>query len=74
MEAPPNLGTEYTREFRQVYRDLAREYDVVLLPFFLAGVGGIADLNQPDGIHPSARGVDIIVENVWRVLEPMLVK
>ena len=74
MEAPPNLGVEYTREFRQVYRDLAREYDVVLLPFFLAGVGGIADLNQPDGIHPSARGVDIIVENVWRVLEPMLVK
>jgi len=74
MEAPPNLGTEYTREFRQVYRDLAREYDVVLLPFFLAGVGGIADLNQPDGIHPSARGVDIIVDNVWRVLEPMLVK
>jgi acyl-CoA thioesterase I len=74
MEAPPNLGAEYTREFRQVYRDLAREFNVVLIPFFLEGVGGIADLNQPDGIHPTARGVDIILDNVWRSLEPMLVK
>jgi len=74
MEAPPNLGPDYTQEFRQVYRDVAREFHVPLMPFFLMDVGGIASLNQGDAIHPNAQGVDIIVENFWKVIEPMLIR
>lgn len=72
MEAPPNLGPDYTREFREVFSDLAREYDAPLIPFFLARVGGIAELNQMDGIHPNDKGTQIVVDNVWRILEPLL--
>ncbi len=72
MEAPPNFGGEYTAAFRQVYRDLAREYDVRLIPFLLDRVGGVAELNQPDGIHPNARGAVILAETVWRALESVL--
>jgi acyl-CoA thioesterase-1 len=74
MEAPPNLGVEYTRDFRQAYRDLAKEYKVPLIPFVLEGVGGLAEMNQPDGIHPNAKGEKVMTENVWRVLEPLLVR
>lgn len=74
MEALPNLGPEYTLAFRNVFRELAREHQVKLIPFFLEGVGGISELNQPDGIHPNVRGTEIVVDNVWRALEPMLVK
>ncbi|MBO0800841.1 MAG: arylesterase [Blastocatellia bacterium] len=72
MEAPPNLGQEYTRAYRQVFRDLARKYKLALIPFVLDGVGGKAELNQADGIHPNAEGEKIMTENVWRVLEPSL--
>lgn len=72
MEAPPNLGEEYTRQFRQVYRDLAKQYKLSFIPFVLEGVGGRPELNQPDGIHPNAEGEKIMTENVWRVLEPLL--
>lgn len=72
MEAPPNLGDDYTSGIRNVYRELAKEYKVSLIPFFLAGVAGIADLNQPDGIHPNQRGQEIVLENVWQTLEPLL--
>lgn len=74
MEAPPNLGPEYTREFRAVYRDLARRYRVPLIPFLLEGVGGRPELNQPDGIHPNVEGEKLLLENVWRVLEPELAR
>jgi acyl-CoA thioesterase-1 len=74
MEAPPNYGEEYTREFRQAFRDLARQYRVKLIPFFLEGVGGLAAYNQADGIHPNAKGTELVAENVWRVLEPLLAK
>ncbi len=74
MEAPPNLGRAYTRRFRAVYRDVAREYDAELVPFLLDGVAGVDSLNQPDGIHPTARGQAIMAETVWRALEPMLVR
>lgn len=74
MEAPPNLGEEYTREFRQAYRDLAKKYKLTLIPFVLDGVGGRAEYNQPDGIHPNAEGEKIMTENVWRELEPLLAK
>ncbi|MGE0129800.1 MAG: arylesterase [Blastocatellales bacterium] len=74
MEAPPNLGEEYTREFRQAYRDLAKKYKLAFIPFVLDGVGGRVEYNQPDGIHPNAAGEKIMTENVWRELEPLLAK
>jgi acyl-CoA thioesterase-1 len=72
MEAPPNNGPDYTREFRSVYADLAREYDVRFIPFLLQGVAGDASLNQADGIHPNARGVEMVAGLVWQELEPEL--
>lgn len=72
MEAPPNMGAQYTREFRDTFRDLAKQYDAALIPFLLDGVAGIPSLNQEDGIHPTAEGQQIIAENVWRVIEPVI--
>lgn len=72
MEAPPNNGPDYTREFRSVYEQLAAEYKVRLIPFLLQGVAGDASLNQPDGIHPNTRGAEIVAELVWKELEPAL--
>lgn len=72
MEAPPNLGPAYTRQFRELFRKLARANRAALIPFLLEGVGGNFDLNQADAIHPTAAGQRIIAENVWRVLEPVL--
>ncbi|MDP3911722.1 MAG: hypothetical protein Q8Q14_15160, partial [Gemmatimonadales bacterium] len=72
MQAPPNLGRRYTSEFRQLFVDLARENDAALIPFLLEGVGGVPELNQADGIHPTAEGARRVAENVWRVLEPVL--
>ena len=72
MEAPPNNGPDYTREFRNVYAELAQEYRVRLVPFLLLGVAGDASLNQGDGIHPNARGAQIVADLVWAELEPAL--
>ncbi|HEY6360475.1 MAG TPA: arylesterase [Vicinamibacterales bacterium] len=74
MEAPPNYGPLYTSEFRQVFRELAKEHDVPFVPFYLEGVAGNPSLNLPDGIHPNAAGSRIIAETVWRALEPVLEK
>lgn len=72
MEAPPNNGPDYTRDFRNVYSDLAKEYKVRFIPFLLQGVAGDATLNQSDGIHPNVRGAEIVADVVWKELEPML--
>lgn len=72
MEAPPNLGVRYTREFRRLFVDLARANHAALVPFILDGVAGRPELNQPDGLHPTAEGAKIMAENVWRVLAPIL--
>ena len=72
MEAPPNLGPEYTSAFHAMFPELAREHGVSLLPFLLEGVAGEPRLNQSDGIHPNNQGERIVAENVWRVLQPML--
>ncbi|MEO1518942.1 MAG: arylesterase [Bacteroidota bacterium] len=72
MEAPPNMGADYTTAFRQIYQRLADANKLVLMPFLLKDVGGIAKLNQPDGIHPTAEGNQIIAENVWQILNPIL--
>ena len=72
MEAPPNFGPEYTVSFRQVYRDLARQYTVTLLPFLLDRVAGDPSLNQSDGIHPNIEGSQIVADTVWHMLRPMV--
>jgi len=72
MEAPPNFGPAYTSEFREVYRQVAREHDVTFVPFYLEGVAGIPSLNISDGIHPNAEGSRIVEKTVWTALEPLL--
>ncbi|MCE2541897.1 MAG: arylesterase [Acidobacteria bacterium] len=72
MEAPPNLGADYTDRFRGTFEQLAAEYEVAYLPFLLEGVAGIAELNQADGIHPNAEGAERVAAHVWSALEPML--
>ncbi|HEX6558639.1 MAG TPA: arylesterase [Longimicrobiales bacterium] len=72
MEAPPNLGSQYTTSFHQTFSDLAREHHAVLIPFLLNGVAGSPELNQDDGIHPNVRGHRIVADTVWKYLQPAL--
>ena len=72
MQVPPNLGPEYTREFRNIYPSLAKENNATLIPFLLEDVGGDEKLNQPDGIHPNAQGHRIVASNGTRILLPLL--
>lgn len=72
MELPPNMGQDYTTEFREVFAETAAQYDVEFIPFILKDVGGIAELNQTDGIHPTAEGHQIVANTVWEVLEPLI--
>jgi acyl-CoA thioesterase-1 len=74
MEAPPNFGSAYTSEFREVYRQLAKEHQVTFVPFYLEGVAGIPSLNIADGIHPNVEGSRIVEKTVWTALEPLLAK
>lgn len=69
MELPPNMGQDYTSEFRSIFSDLAKKNEVAFIPFILKNVGGIAELNQADGIHPTAEGHKIVANTVWEVLE-----
>ncbi len=72
MLTPTSAGREYEEQIRNLFTDLAREKGVVLIPFFLEGVGGVELLNQPDGIHPNAAGSKIVTETVYKYLKPML--
>src|SRR6186713_31723 len=72
MEIPPNMGQAYTTEFRNIYTELAAKYKMTLIPFLLAGVGGEPELNQADGIHPTAEGHLIVAENDWKILQKFL--
>ncbi len=72
MKLPPNYGQDYTANFEAMYQLLAKEYRLALIPFFLEGVGGSSSLNQADGIHPTKEGYEIIVEQVLKVLKPVL--
>jgi len=72
MKMPPNYGPDYTSRFEAMYRDIAEDMKVPLLPFLLEGVGGNRDLNQGDGIHPTARGQEILAKNVLPYLEELL--
>ena len=72
MKMPENLGEAYTRQFESLYRDLAATNKVALIPFLLDGVGGRAELNLPDQIHPNVEGHRRVATNVWKVLQPVL--
>lgn len=72
MQIPPNMGQEYTAEFRQIFIDLAKENELPLIPFLLEGVAANPDLNLADGIHPNIEGHRIVAGNVWKTLEPII--
>jgi acyl-CoA thioesterase-1 len=72
MRAAPNLGADYRRAFDAIYPDLAAQFGVPLYPFFLEGVAGDRDLNQKDGIHPTAEGVDRIVAAILPSVETLV--
>lgn len=69
MQMPPNMGREYTQDFSNMFPELAERNDIILIPFLLENVGGIPELNQRDGIHPTAEGQKIMANTVWEVLE-----
>ncbi|AVR46850.1 arylesterase [Christiangramia fulva] len=72
MQIPPNMGQDYTEKFRKIFPELAEKNNVYLIPFLLKGVAGNSELNQQDGIHPTAEGDKIVAKNVWEVLKPLL--
>lgn len=72
MEAPTNSGEQYRKAVHDAFPTLAREHQVSLIPFFLAGVAGIDSLNQRDGIHPNEDGTKIVAETVFKSLKPLL--
>ena len=72
MKVPPNMGREYGERFEAIFTDLATKNKAPLIPFVLEGVGGVPALNLPDGIHPTAKGQEIVAATVWKTLEPVL--
>lgn len=74
IELPLNYGPQYRDGLRAMYRDLAREFNLPLVPFLLDGVALNPDLMQDDGLHPKAEGEPKVLDNVWPVLEPAIAK
>ena len=72
MRAPPNMGPDYVRDFESIYPDLAAKYDAALYPFFFEGIYGNAALFLPDGIHPTAEGIDAVVDRVAPIVAEAL--
>ncbi|WP_409271333.1 arylesterase [Pseudomonas sp. KCJK9111] len=72
MQLPPNYGVRYTTAFAEVYKELAKDKQVALVPFFLEGVGGVPELMQADGIHPAQGAQQRLLENAWPALKPLL--
>ena len=72
MQMPPTMGEDYTRAFAAMYPAVALKNHLTLVPFLLEGIGGRAEFNQPDGLHPTARGHELVAETVWKVLQPLL--
>ena len=72
MQIPPNMGPEYTGQFRKIFPELAQKNGIPLIPFLLDGVAGIPELNLEDGIHPTPEGHKIVTENVWDILKEEL--
>ncbi len=74
MQIPPNLGADYTTDFKNIYPELATANDVALIPFLLEGVAGVPELNLEDGIHPTAEGQKIVANTVWTVLRALVLE
>lgn len=74
MYASRNLGADYVRGFDSIYSDIAKKHDLVLYPFFLDGIAGNLSLNQSDGMHPTAKGVEIVVERILPTVESFLAR
>ena len=72
MQIPPNLGQEYANDFKTIYPELAEKNNTALIPFILEDVAGIPELNLDDGIHPTPEGHQILAENIWKILSPLL--
>jgi acyl-CoA thioesterase-1 len=72
MVAPRNMGPDYAKAFDAIYPDLAKQYGAILYPFFLDGVAAEPKLNQRDGLHPTAAGVDVIVERILPAVERLV--
>lgn len=72
MQVPPNMGSEYASDFKVIFPELAKKNNMALVPFLLERVGGVPELNQNDGIHPTPEGHKILAENVWIILKEML--
>lgn len=72
MRAPPNLGRDYVGEYEAVFPRLARKHDAILYPFFLEGIAADAALNQGDGLHPNAAGVEEIVRRILPSVRQLL--
>lgn len=73
MLAPPNMGADYTQAFNQIFPDIAAAYGAMYYPFFLNGVAAMRELNQSDGLHPTAQGVDVIVARILPSVEQLIV-
>src|SRR5215217_6235619 len=74
MRAIPNLGVDYVQGFEAIYSDLAAKYGVLLYPFFLEGIASDAKLNQRDGVHPTAAGIDKVVAGILPKAEELLTR
>jgi acyl-CoA thioesterase-1 len=72
MMMPDSMGPDYAKAFRDMFPALAEKNKTALVPFLLENVGGIRELNQRDGIHPTPEGHAILAENVWKILRPLL--
>lgn len=74
MLTPPNLGPDYARRFDSIFPDLAAKHGLVLYPFFLDGVAARRELNLPDGIHPTAEGIRMIVSRILPAVETFIAR
>ncbi|MFC1701755.1 arylesterase [Pseudomonadota bacterium] len=74
IKLPPNYGSAYLEKFESIYTDLAKEFDTLLVPFFMEGVALSPEFLQSDNIHPNEKGQPVLLDNVWRVLEPALAR
>ncbi|MGV8997743.1 MAG: arylesterase [Parvibaculaceae bacterium] len=72
MLSPPNMGADYSKSFNPIYPDLAREFDLDLYPFFLEGVAAHPALTLPDGMHPNAKGIAVMVEGIMPKIENLI--
>ena len=74
MRAIPNLGGTYVQGFETIYPELAKKYDLVFYPFFLDGIAGVTKFNQPDGLHPTGSGIDVVVEGILPKVEELVAR